>query len=133
MESNKIILISENSEFSNSLIEKLVLLRKIDEILDVTDSEFCDRINTLNPSLVFLVESEDREQTVQNLKLIKQHFKHSSVILVVLKKDFDFVLSMYDLGVCDFIFSDTHPAEILVKAIGTDKKGRLNFSRKDAM
>ena len=127
MENNKVILISDNNEISKTLVEKLVLLRKFDEILVLDDVEFCDNIKNINPALVFLLESEDRELTVQNLRIIRQNYKYASVVLIALNKDFDFILSMYDQGVNDFIFLDTHPAEILIKSINALKKNYASY------
>ncbi|MBR5554732.1 hypothetical protein IKU74_01840 [bacterium] len=121
MENNKILLISDNSEITQAFIEKLVLLRKFDELAILTDLEFCENVQNYSPSVVFLVESVDREITVQNIDLIKKSYENVSIIMIPLEKNYDFILSMYDRGVCDYIFSDTHPAEVLVKTINAIK------------
>ena len=121
MENNKILLISDNSEITQAFIEKLVLLRKFDELAILTDLEFCESVQNYSPSVVFLVESVDREITVQNIDLIKKSYENVSIIMIPLEKNYDFILSMYDRGVCDYIFSDTHPAEVLVKTINAIK------------
>lgn len=125
MENNNILLISDNNGISKTLSEKLVLLRKHDTIAVIGSDELVQNLENF-PSVIFLVENADREITVQNLKLIKDNYKNVSVILTALKKDDDFILSMYDLGADDFIFPDASPAEILIKTINAIKLTNLS-------
>lgn len=122
MEKSNILLISDNISITKTFKEKLVLLRRVDEIITVSETEFCENINEYLPNVIFLVEAEDREITVQTLDLLNANFKNVSVILISEKKDFDFALAMYDRGVFDFIYMDTTPAEILIKVINALKK-----------
>jgi len=126
MEKNKILLISDNNEISKSLSEKLVLLRKFDKVMKLGDVEFCENLKNFDPAVIFLAEGEDRELTAQNLRIIKEHYKNVSTILIAQSKDYDFILSMYDQGIDDFIFEDSHPAEILIKSINAIKKNNLS-------
>ncbi len=126
MENNKILLISDNNEAAKLLTEKLVLLRKYDSIFHCSNEKFAENLQEYAPSVVFLVESEDRELTVQNLDLVKKYYNNASVIFVALKKDYDFVLVMYDMGANDFIFHDSTSAEILIKTINAIKLTNLS-------
>lgn len=127
MEHNNILLISDNNGISKILSKKLVLLRKHDTITVVSSNEFPQNTESI-PSVIFLVENEDRELTIQNLKLIKEYYKNVSVILATLKQDNDFILEMYDLGINDFISLDTSPAELLIKTINAIKLTNLSAS-----
>lgn len=128
MENNKILLISDNNGTTKLLTEKLVLLRRYDTVVHCSNEKFAENLQEYAPTIVFLVENEDRELTVQNLDLIKKYYNNTSVIFVALKKDYDFVLLMYDMGANDFIFQDSSSAEILIKTINAIKLTSLSVN-----
>jgi len=122
MEKSNILLISDNNTITKAFKEKLVLLRRFDELVTVSEAEFCENIDGYLPNVIFLVESDDRDLTVQILDVIRAKFKNTSIILVTQKRDFDFALAMYDRGVFDCVFPETPPAEILIKVINAIKR-----------
>lgn len=122
MINNNILLITDNEKISKVLSEKLVLLRSFDEIV-VTDFENAySSLSAVNPSVIFLNESGKREAAVKYLNHIKTKFPQTVVILVADNYDVDFIMSMYDLGIDDYILENTAPADILIKAVNALKQ-----------
>ena len=119
---NNILLISDNLEISKILGKKLVLLRSCDEI-KVSDYENAySTAGELNPSLIFLHESKKRALTEDLLSILKTKCVNSSIILVVENIDTDFIMSMYDSGIDDYILSNADASEVLIKSVNLMKQ-----------
>lgn len=125
MINSNILLITDNEEISKVLSEKLVLLRSFDEVV-VTDFENAySSLSAVNPSVVFLNECGKRDAAVEHLKYIKTKYPQTVVILVADNYDVDFIMSMYDLGIDDYILENTAPADILIKAVNALKQSSI--------
>ena len=101
IDSNNILLITDYEEVATSILKKLVLLRKNDNI-SVTNIKNLKK--TLENSLycvVILHETEDENTTIKAIKNIKEIKPDSEVLLLLNDINPELILKAYDNGIYD--------------------------------
>lgn len=120
MENNNILIVTENAEIWRNLQEKLMLVRNSDRLRTVDFEDAQAVILSSKPALIFLCGGE-KSKLLMVLKFIKETAPLAVVILGVEIYNMDFIMSMYDEGIDDYITKDAKPADILIKAINASK------------
>ncbi len=121
IDSNNILLITDYEEVATSILKKLVLLRKNDNI-SVTNIKNLKK--TLENSLycvVILHETEDENTTIKAIKNIKEIKPDSEVLLLLNDINPELILKAYDNGIYDYILTDSEDYEMLIKTINCFK------------
>lgn len=134
MKSN-ILLISENTSSAKKISEKFYLLRNSDAIEIVTFDEALSNLESGEKKLIFLCETATQEATKDLISLIKSKFPNLIIVLILNSMDSDFLMSMYDLGIDDYILSDSAPSEYLIKSVNLLKLAEKNelFNRNNSL
>ena len=121
IDSNNILLITDYEEVATSILKKLVLLRKNDNI-SVTNIKNLKK--TLENSLycvVILHETEDENTTIKAIKNIKEIKPDSEILLLLNDVNPELILKAYDNGIYDYILTDSEDYEMLIKTINCFK------------
>ena len=117
---NNILLISDNFDLSQKISNKLVLLRDCDKISTSDFKEAVSIINSTNPGLIFIDGAGDKNSISSLVKFIKS--KNISQILVTSAVDYDFIMTLYDEGLDDYISENSDAADYLIKSVNLLKK-----------
>lgn len=121
IDNNNIILITDNSETEKIVLEKLVLLRKNDNIRTCTYSNIKNALKESLFSLVILVEDEDVDLTLKYVKTIKQVNPDVEVLLVLNKINLELILKAYDSGIYDYLSINSDDYDFMIKAVNCFK------------
>lgn len=121
IDNNNIILITDNSETEKIVLEKLVLLRKNDNIRTCTYSNIKNALKESLFSLVILVEDEDVDLTLKYVKTIKQVNPDVEVLLVLNKINQELILKAYDSGIYDYLSINSDDYDFMIKAVNCFK------------
>lgn len=121
IDNNNIILITDNSETEKIVLEKLVLLRKNDNIRTCTYSNIKNALKESLFSLVILVEDEDVDLTLKYVKTIKQVNPDVEVLLVLNKINLELILKAYDDGIYDYLSINSDDYDFMIKAVNCFK------------
>ena len=121
IDNNNIILITDNPETEKIVLEKLVLLRKNDNIRTCTYSNIKNALRESLFSLVILVEDEDVDLTLKYVKTIKQVNPDVEVLLVLNKINLELILKAYDSGIYDYLSIDSDDYDFMIKAVNCFK------------
>ena len=121
IDNNNIILITDNSETEKIVLEKLVLLRKNDNIRTCTYSNIKNALRESLFSLVILVEDEDVDLTLKYVKTIKQVNPDVEVLLVLNKINQELILKAYDSGIYDYLSINSDDYDFMIKAVNCFK------------
>ena len=121
IDNNNIILITDNPETEKIVLEKLVLLRKNDNIRTCTYSNIKNALKESLFSLVILVEDEDVDLTLKYVKTIKQVNPDVEVLLVLNKINLELILKAYDSGIYDYLSIDSDDYDFMIKAVNCFK------------
>lgn len=121
IDNNNIILITDNSETEKIVLEKLVLLRKNDNIRTCTYSNIKNALRESLFSLVILVEDEDVDLTLKYVKTIKQVNPDVEVLLVLNKINLELILKAYDDGIYDYLSINSDDYDFMIKAVNCFK------------
>lgn len=110
----KILLVSDDNDFAQKLDEKLVFLRKNDEIII---SDYASALDLVGECSVVLVhENSTFEQTLSMIKDLRKK-KEISIILVVNSNNENLILESADLGVDDFILANAENFEFVLRIV----------------
>ncbi len=110
----KILLVSDDNDFAQKLDEKLVFLRKNDEIII---SDYASALDLIGECSVVLVhENSTFEQTLSMIKDLRKK-KEISVILVANSNNENLILESADLGVDDFILANAENFEFVLRIV----------------
>ena len=121
IDNNNIILITDNPETEKIVLEKLVLLRKNDNIRTCTYSNIKNALKESLFTLVILVEDEDVDLTLKYVKTIKQVNPDVEVLLVLNKINLELILKAYDSGIYDYLSIDSDDYDFMIKAVNCFK------------
>ena len=121
IDNNNIILITDNPETEKIVLEKLVLLRKNDNIRTCTYSNIKNALKESLFSLVILVEDEDVDFTLKYVKTIKQVNPDVEVLLVLNKINLELILKAYDDGIYDYLSINSDDYDFMIKAVNCFK------------
>ena len=121
IDNNNIILITDNPETEKIVLEKLVLLRKNDNIRTCTYSNIKNALKESLFSLVILVEDEDVDLTLKYVKTIKQVNPDVEVLLVLNKINLELILKAYDSGIYDYLSINSDDYDFMIKAVNCFK------------
>lgn len=121
IDNNNIILITDNPETEKIVLEKLVLLRKNDNIRNCTYSNIKNALKESLFSLVILVEDEDVDLTLKYVKTIKQVNPDVEVLLVLNKINLELILKAYDDGIYDYLSINSDDYDFMIKAVNCFK------------
>lgn len=110
----KILLVSDDNSFAQKLDEKLLFLRKNDEVVI---SDYASAFDLLGGCSVVLVhQNSTAEQTLSMIKDLRKN-KDICLILVANSKDEGLILNCADLGVDDFILADAENFEFVLRIV----------------
>ena len=110
----KILLVSDDNDFAQKLDEKLVFLRKNDEIII---SDYASALDLVGECSVVLVhENSTFEQTLSMIKDLRKK-KEISIILVANSNNENLILESADLGVDDFILANAENFEFVLRIV----------------
>ncbi len=110
----KILLVSDDNDFAQKLDEKLVFLRKNDEIII---SDYASALDLIGECSVVLVhENSTFEQTLSMIKDLRKK-KEISIILVANSNNENLILESADLGVDDFILANAENFEFVLRIV----------------
>ena len=110
----KILLVSDDNDFAQKLDEKLVFLRKNDEIII---SDYASALDLIGECSVVLVhENSTFEQTLSMIKDLRKK-KEISIILVANSNNENLILESADLGVDDFILANAENFEFVLRVV----------------
>lgn len=109
---NKIVLISDDSDFFEYIIPKLKL-RKSDEIFQFKYEELPDKIHMLSSALLIINSENHQEQTLQLLDIIKD----TPTVIFGYNHNDEFVLETYKKGALCFLTLSASDEEIEAKLI----------------
>ena len=121
IDNNNIILITDNPETEKIVLEKLVLLRKNDNIRTCTYYNIKNALKESLFSLVILVEDEDVDLTLKYVKTIKQVNPDVEVLLVLNKINLELILKAYDDGIYDYLSINSDDYDFMIKAVNCFK------------
>lgn len=110
----KILLVSDDNDFAQKLDEKLIFLRKNDEIII---SDYASALDLIGECSVVLVhENSTFEQTLSMIKDLRKK-KEISIILVANSNNENLILESADLGVDDFILANAENFEFVLRIV----------------
>lgn len=121
---NNLILITNDSNITDILKPKLVLLREVDDILVTTYSKAIESIKDVIPETVLIYCGDEKDECLELIRAIKtdEKIKNASIMLVLDKYNQDFLLNAYDENITDYLTIDADDAEILIRTIWCLKK-----------
>ena len=109
---NKIVLISDDSDFFEYIIPKLKL-RKSDELFSFKFGNLPDKVHMLSSSLLIINSAFNPEQTLQLLDMVND----TPVVVFGYNNDEDFVINTYKKGALAYFTPDISDAEIEAKLL----------------
>ena len=110
----KILLVSDDNSFAQKLDEKLVFLRKNDEVVISDYASAFDFV--AGCSVVLVHQNSTTEQTLSLIKDLRKN-KEICLILVANTKVEGLILESADLGVDDFILADAENFEFVLRIV----------------
>lgn len=121
IDSNNIILITDNDDVAKIVTDKLVLLRDNDKISVCNYSGAKKVLSNSLYKVAILHECETKDLTIKLLTGIKSVKPDIEIILLLNYADPDFVVEAYDNGIYDYFTTDTDRYDILLKTINCFK------------
>ena len=131
---NNILLITDETDFSSKLYEKLVLLRQKDSIYTLSYEDAEKQVKTLESKVIIIHEHKIKNKTLNLIVDLKEldKEKNRSIILAAESKDGEFILSAYDEGVCEHFYTNDENFEVLLRILNCIKKSiALTCSNRD--
>lgn len=121
---NNILLITDETDFSSKLYEKLVLLRQKDSIYTLSYEDAEKQVKTLESKVIIIHEHKIKNKTLNLIVDLKEldKEKNRSIILAAESKDGEFILSAYDEGVCEHFYTNDENFEVLLRILNCIKK-----------
>lgn len=120
---NNILLISENTEATELILNKLVLLRDNDKI------EICNNYketkkalqNSLCCVVLLYANINDQESVIKSIRTIKDTKQDIEIILIPSDINSEFILKAYDEGIYDYITLESENFDFAIKTINCFK------------
>lgn len=120
---NNILLISENTEATELILNKLVLLRDNDKI------EICNNYketkkalqNSLCCVVLLYANINDQESVIKSIRTIKDTKQDIEIILIPSDINSEFILKAYDAGIYDYVPIDAESFDFVIKTINCYK------------
>jgi len=123
IDSNNIILITDNDENAKLVLGKLILLRSNDKI---TVCKLQDAKNAVKNSLYSVVviiqpsESNDTE-ILKLIKTLKQEKQDMEILLVLQEINQELILKAYDSGIYDYLTINSENYDFMIKTVNCFK------------
>ena len=121
IDNNNIVLISDSDSVAKSVLEKLVLLRKNDNIRTCSYGNIKSALKDSLFSLAILVEDDDENSTLKLINNIKQVNNNIEILLVLKKINSELILKAYDSGIYDYLSIDSNDYDYMIKAVNCFK------------
>ncbi|MFI3300374.1 MAG: hypothetical protein R3Y28_03035 [Candidatus Gastranaerophilales bacterium] len=112
-----IILISDNEILTQTLSNKMRLIRNSDKISSFTYENILHNPISRTTNVVFLHENKSKEKTFHCIQKIKQENQLASIILLTNDYDKNFILQAFEAGISDFTKSDAEDFELVIRAV----------------
>lgn len=120
---NNILLISENTEATELILNKLVLLRDNDKI------EICNNYketkkalqNSLCCVVLLYANINDQDSVIKSIRTIKDTKQDIEIILIPNDINSEFILKAYDEGIYDYITLESENFDFAIKTINCFK------------
>lgn len=120
---NNILLISENTEATELILNKLVLLRDNDKI------EICNNYketkkalqNSLCCVVLLYANINDQDSVIKSIRTIKGTKQDIEIILIPSDINSEFILKAYDEGIYDYITLESENFDFAIKTINCFK------------
>lgn len=124
---NGIFIVSDNQMFIDSLKEKIVLLREIDNVLFSNYKNAIKFLNENNINLI-LTDGENPEITKDFIKDLKANIRYKNTQIITFMDFYndEFALELFDIGINDFILKSASDSEILMRLVWSIQ----NFEKK---
>lgn len=118
---NNIIIISDVVNILETLVSKVVLLRKNDKIIPIDYKKAVPVIEANRPIAVFIHENVARDITLGLVEQIKTINPDIAVILLTEENNQEFILAAYDKGVDDFCSVNAESYELVIRVVKSIK------------
>ncbi len=125
-DTNSILLISDDDDFSHDLVSKLIFLRKKDVI---TCSKFANAVNnvTIHSPAIVLVHSNIKTAALGLIEELRKN-KDLCIIFVSDLYDSELILQAYESGADDFILSSAESFEFVLRIVHNIKQNSVKLS-----
>ena len=129
----KILLVSDDKVLIESLKEKLVFLRKDDEISVSSYKNALQNIELSSANIVLVHENTDKEDTIFLIKEFRKN-RDLPVILLVNSLAPEFILNSIDAGANDYILVSSEDFEFVIRLVNYIKHASIkNLYNKSCM
>ena len=119
---NNILLISENTEATELILNKLVLLRDNDKITKCNCKETKKALqNSLYCVVLLYADIKEQESIFKTIKTIKETKPDSEIILIPNDINTELILKAYDAGIYDYVPIDAESFDFVIKTINCYK------------
>ena len=125
---NVVAVISNNSEITEFINSKLVLLRDIDKVEHTNTIDAMENITHQIPHIIILHAEANDIKRVRLVQEIKQNsdLKQTPVILVSQKCSPDYLVEMFNAGISDIILAPIKEHELLFRVMWNIRKSEEN-------
>ncbi|MCM1340105.1 MAG: hypothetical protein NC191_10580 [Muribaculaceae bacterium] len=118
---SNLLLITDDSNVSRLILDKLVLLRSNDAIETCNYKDYKKLIEKNPYYVVILHQSEDDSFTLKTIKNIKDISPEIEILLLLNGTNKELVLNSYDNGIFDYIYTGSEDYEMLIKTVNCFK------------
>lgn len=122
VDNNNILFITDNNEIAESILKKLILLRKNDHIT-VCQKKDAKKLlaNSLYCVVLLHASDENPDSTIKLINNIKETKNDTEIILILNDIEPKFILKAYDNGIYDYTTIDAEAYELVIKTINCFK------------
>ena len=117
IDSNNIILITDNDDVAKLITDKLVLLRDNDKISVCASVNIKKVLSNSLYKVAILHEAESQEMTLKLISAIKNTKPDLEIILLLNYTDPRLIIEAYDVGIYDYFSTDSDDYEMLIKTV----------------
>lgn len=127
IDSNNILLITDDYDTEQQILDKLVLLRENDNITVCGTKNVKKQLENSLYCVVILHEiTDNQEATLKLIKTIKEIKKDAEVLLLLNDINAQLIVKAYDCGIYDYFTTDADDYEIVIKTVNCFKLRTLN-------
>ncbi len=121
-----ILLVSEDKTLAESLKEKLVFLRKDDNITTSSYKDAPRNIELVGANIILIHENSDSQKSINLIKKLRKN-KNLCLILICNTYNRNLILSAADAGVDDFILSSSEDFEFVIRIVDNIKHASIKL------
>lgn len=122
IDSNNILLITDDYDTEQLILDKLILLRENDNITVCGTKNLKKQLENSVYCVIILHEIlENNDATLKLIKTIKDLKKDAEVLLLLNDINAKFIIKAYDCGIYDYFTTDADDYEIVIKTVNCFK------------